>query len=266
MPRSWFWGSILLLALASCGDDDNGSPHEDAGSDAGGSSDAGRDAGDAGRDAGRDAGPGPDAGSDSGTPLTDAGGMDAATDAAASDSGTPSTDSGNLDASDLDATASDAGESDASESDASESDASASDASELDGSSTGDAATEDSGGDGETADAGPTETFAAIYDGILGPACAGCHNGPGHTSMLDLSSRNTAYTALYNVDAAGSGCGTVDVKRVLPGDADMSLLVQKLELSSDQVCGNHMPRPPVMDLTTEQISRIRTWIDEGAPE
>jgi hypothetical protein len=51
--------------------------------------------------------------------------------------------------------------------------------------------------------------------------------------------------------------------RVIPGDADNSYLVRKLEGASD-ITGLRMPRNSGPFLTTGQMAIIRRWINEGA--
>lgn len=129
----------------------------------------------------------------------------------------------------------------------------------LDASSGSDAGgAENDGGDAE-----PPESFAALYVDILGPTCGGCHSSDMHPSMLNLSSAPTAYMQLVNVPAAGGACASSGLKRVEPGNVPMSLLVQKVTLPDDQVCGSPMPRnaPP---LSAEQVTRISRWITQGA--
>jgi hypothetical protein len=55
--------------------------------------------------------------------------------------------------------------------------------------------------------------------------------------------------------------GAMGLKRVVPGNPDMSLLVQKVE--GTQMCGTIMPPNPP-PLTAAQKMQIRTWIMNGA--
>jgi hypothetical protein len=50
---------------------------------------------------------------------------------------------------------------------------------------------------------------------------------------------------------------------VVPGDAENSYLVHKLDGRSD-IVGQRMPRTSGPFLTEGQISIIRRWIDQGA--
>jgi|HubBroStandDraft_2_1064218.scaffolds.fasta_scaffold89416_2 hypothetical protein len=147
-------------------------------------------------------------------------------------------------------------------------------------------------------------TFTNVYTEVLGVSCGAtglynCHgsdngavqNGAVTNSSLDFSSKDTAYSALYNVKAMGSlaagetatlGCGSAPdsgapLIRVVPGDAKASLLYEKVENPSssyDPPCGERMPLPhdktginfsvPFVSLSSAQISLIEDWINAGA--
>ena len=68
-----------------------------------------------------------------------------------------------------------------------------------------------------------------------------------------------AYQNLVGVASVGKP-GAV---RVIPGDAENSYLVHKLEGRSD-IVGMRMPRTAGPFLTEGQILIIRRWIDQGA--
>jgi hypothetical protein len=106
------------------------------------------------------------------------------------------------------------------------------------------------------------DTFTEIYDDIfVGTGCAGggCHgSGAGNLSM---ATKEISYEALVNVPAAGAPCASSGLIRVVPEDPDASLLMDKI--SGDPSCGDTMPIAG--SLTEEQIARIRSWIERGAP-
>ncbi len=114
-------------------------------------------------------------------------------------------------------------------------------------------------------------TWTAIYDSIIvDGGCVGCH-GPGPASFidqsqLDLSDKDAAYAALVGAPAAGMPCGDEGAAdRVVPGDADGSMLVHKLEdglPDGGEVCGDSMPLGVL--LPPSQIAVVRQWIDDGA--
>ena len=120
-------------------------------------------------------------------------------------------------------------------------------------------------------------TFTSLYDDVFGPQAIGpgvgcaspyCHGGGSGVSetMVDglpgsgfsVSTKQSAYDSL--VDAEGSAnCG--GAIRVVPGDPDASLLVQKI---TDPPCGERMPMHSEESLSPEAIARIRAWIGAGA--
>ena len=116
------------------------------------------------------------------------------------------------------------------------------------------------GGSGSSSSAPPPlePTLASIQANIFTPTCAvsGCHSGPGAILQLRLDD-GFSYGSLVNVPAM-SGSGLV---RVIPGDADNSFLIQKLE--GTQAVGGRMPlNGPYFQQVT--IDVVRQWIDQGA--
>ena len=128
----------------------------------------------------------------------------------------------------------------------------------------------------------PEPTAAAIWDRIFRPSCAlsSCHGTATHAN-LDLSSLEASCAALIEQPS----CELPTRTRVIPGDPDDSLLLQKLVCVQlpqvdctpalgeiDPACpgtgANHsnlrMPfnNPPLPACLVESI---RTWILLGAP-
>jgi hypothetical protein len=119
--------------------------------------------------------------------------------------------------------------------------------------------------------AGPTPnlepTFSSIQRDIFNAAdssgrvaCTSCHNAQnarfaGNLNLADAS----AYSQLVNVASSGKN-GAV---RVIPGNADGSYLIQKIE-GAPGIVGERMPRTNGPFLTPGQIQIIRAWIDQGA--
>jgi hypothetical protein len=100
-------------------------------------------------------------------------------------------------------------------------------------------------------------TLASIQDNVFTPICTGCHSGAGAPQGLQLTAGNSAAN-LINVQSPQDPSLT----RVIPGDPDHSLLIQKLE--GTQTVGQRMPRGgPFLDQST--IDVIRQWITNGAP-
>ena len=119
--------------------------------------------------------------------------------------------------------------------------------------------------DGSASPAAPG-TFSAIYQDILAPKCAGpvCHGteSTGGSLVVDGSADASAVRAtLINRAPSGSECGTADLPLVVPGNPDRSLLYRKL--SDNPPCGARMP--PTGALTADELTSIRTWIQDGAP-
>lgn len=113
-------------------------------------------------------------------------------------------------------------------------------------------------------------TFSAIFDEIFtGTGCNGqpaCH-ATAAGGGLNLSSKEIAYTSLVNVAAMGVGpagaaaCTDSGLLRVVAGDPESSLLIQKLEHT--QTCGGPMPSADQM-LPPTQLQQLRSWIAQGA--
>jgi hypothetical protein len=92
--------------------------------------------------------------------------------------------------------------------------------------------------------------------------CVTCHNptGEGGTvGKLDMSSQSTAFTNLVGVAAAGAECSGKGT-RVVAGDADMSILYQKV---TTPTCGSMMPLGGAA-LANDLTDEIEGWINAGA--
>ncbi len=111
--------------------------------------------------------------------------------------------------------------------------------------------------------------WSQIYDFVIEPGCVLCHSNRDptrlHQSQLDLSTADIAYAALVGVRAMGdhnsTPCSETGATRVVAGDPDASLLVQKLEgvvADGSPVCGDRMIASPAA------IAKIRLWIAMGA--
>ncbi|MBW2464564.1 MAG: hypothetical protein JRH11_23150 [Deltaproteobacteria bacterium] len=115
-------------------------------------------------------------------------------------------------------------------------------------------------------------TWTAIYDRVIvGGGCLGCHDPDATVSFveqsaLDLSDKDGAYAAMVGVEALGTPCmaeGGAD--RIIPGDADGSMLIHKFENrlpDGGDICGG--PMPLGVPLPQSQIDVVRIWIDDGA--
>jgi len=112
------------------------------------------------------------------------------------------------------------------------------------------------GGDGTDS----VVSFADDVLPILTTSCnsAGCHSGTGQAGLSLESS--VAYDKLVDVNSTQ----VPSLKLVAPGDADNSYLIHKLE--DNQSVGSRMPTSPRPALSSDEIERIRAWIDDGAED
>ena len=115
---------------------------------------------------------------------------------------------------------------------------------------------------------GLTPTFSSIQENIFESSDSsgrvGVHSVPHgqgpHPAARTVASTTTSHTrSLVGVASVGKP-GAV---RVIPGDAENSYLVHKLEGRSD-IVGQRMPRTAGPFLTEGQMLIIRRWIDQGA--
>jgi outer membrane protein assembly factor BamB len=115
-------------------------------------------------------------------------------------------------------------------------------------------------------------TWSAVFqEVIVGTGCNGqpaCHASEAGGG-LNLRTKDLAYSSLVGVAAMGmdQGAGTQQcvasgLQRVVAGDPDASLLLQKLEHT--QTCGGPMPSASET-LPAAQLQQVRSWIGNGAP-
>ena len=89
--------------------------------------------------------------------------------------------------------------------------------------------------------------FATQVHPILAARCAPCHNSDKPPAGLTFTSRAAALK------------GGADGPAITPGDSEHSLLILKVTRKKGQLM------PPVGEpLSAEQISILKSWIDEGA--
>jgi hypothetical protein len=119
--------------------------------------------------------------------------------------------------------------------------------------------------------AGPTPglepTFSSIQREIFsapdatGRACVNCHTNAGRNPAGGLNLLpDFSYAALVNVASVTNRGAT----RVVPGDANASILIRKLE-GAPGLVGQRMPLGGPPYLTSGQMQIIRRWVDVGAP-
>ena len=118
----------------------------------------------------------------------------------------------------------------------------------------------DSGDDGTRPDGGGQAevSFADDIQPIFTASCAvgGCHGGGSTSGGLTLAA-GQSHAALVNVPAQQRP----DLKRIRPVEPDSSYLYLKIT-GAEGV--SIMPPPPSGSLPSDQITLIRTWIENGA--
>ena len=119
---------------------------------------------------------------------------------------------------------------------------------------------------GSSSPAAPTSsgstapTLSLIQTQIFDPGCATCHTDVGRNPSAGLNLKaGSAFANLVNVPSSGLP-GAV---RVIPGNANTSYIVQKLE-GAVGIAGSRMPRNGPPFLTDAQVKMIRDWIAAGA--
>ncbi|MDD9934315.1 MAG: hypothetical protein OXT09_11970 [Myxococcales bacterium] len=122
---------------------------------------------------------------------------------------------------------------------------------------------DDASGDGGQAGVDGGDSAAPSFDPVWamfearGCGSAFCHGaGQGELLMFDASG---TYEALVDVQAAGVDCAPGGKTRVAPGDAEASLLVEKMR--PDPSCGDVMPADGNDDA---DIQLVVDWIESGA--
>lgn len=105
---------------------------------------------------------------------------------------------------------------------------------------------------------GASVSFAQQVQPIFNAECTGCHRSIAPSGGLPLVA-GASYAALVNVAAVGCSDGR---RRVKPGDANASLLYQKMA-GSGFCSGGVMPLSGVLPAQTVDI--VRRWVCQGAP-
>ena len=117
------------------------------------------------------------------------------------------------------------------------------------------------GGTPVNGDTDGTVSFSADVQPILNTYCFRCHRAGGIADQAGVAFRAGAeesYDLLVNRPSALDAQLTL----VVPGDADASLLLDKVSSDSPMI-GDRMPQGGPF-LTESQIERIRDWIAQGA--
>ncbi len=112
----------------------------------------------------------------------------------------------------------------------------------------------------------PPPTFTTIYTTTITNKCSPCHttaSGDGVMfGKLDMTTQANAYANLVNVPAAGVSCSGKGT-RVVPGNADQSVMYLKVSTDDPTPCGNKMP-DGLAPLTDDEADDIEAWINAGA--
>ena len=113
----------------------------------------------------------------------------------------------------------------------------------------------------------PTSNFGYLHAAVFKPTCAnsGCHDGSFEPDFRTITSayNNTVYHNVLTNDASNSF-----TYRVKPGDADMSLMHERLLIALPSTSGI---MPPVyadewIVNKLAHINAIKTWINNGAKD
>jgi hypothetical protein len=98
-----------------------------------------------------------------------------------------------------------------------------------------------------------------------------CHSSAGSTDSGELDLADDPYADLLGRDGTGEPASNIagrarNLKRVVPGDPDHSLLVIKLQTkrSDDPDYGSGMPLPSPGSVCPATLAAIRAWIANGA--
>ena len=109
---------------------------------------------------------------------------------------------------------------------------------------------------------GQAISFSGDVQPIINARCTDCHRPGGFgpdSGVVMLLTSDRAYGDLVDQPSSQDG----ELVLVVPGDADASLLFQKVA-SNDPPVGSRMPLFGM--LTADEIAIIRDWIDQGAAD
>ncbi len=115
----------------------------------------------------------------------------------------------------------------------------------------------------------PAPTLTEIQSAIIGPKCAApCHSGAPADAAAGMVLSGNMYAIVVGVTAQGSKCKDKDFVRVVAGDPDSSLLMQKVRAKiagTAPPCGDAMPKGSNMPALSEaEAQRGEDWIRAGA--
>jgi len=109
-------------------------------------------------------------------------------------------------------------------------------------------------------------TFTTVYTTTITNKCSPCHTTASGAGVmfgkLDMTTQAAAYTNLVNQPTAGVACAGSGT-RVVPGNADQSVMYLKVSLDDAAPCGNKMP-DNLPALSSDEATGIEAWINAGA--
>jgi hypothetical protein len=134
------------------------------------------------------------------------------------------------------------------------------------------------GGDAEPvrggSSGGPLQpTFSSLERGLFSQSCSGCHyptySVNGAAGGLDFTAPPaTIYAALVSSGVSNDSFDvgrTAFPERVVPGNAEQSLLYQKLARDAPGDHGSQMPPTRAGPFDPAALAAVRAWIESGAP-
>ncbi len=118
-------------------------------------------------------------------------------------------------------------------------------------------------------------TFDSIHTKIFAASCGteggNCHSHDGALYSAGLNLADDPYTALLGSDGKGELAGNIsgsemNLRRVVPGDPDLSFLVIKLSTRTgmDPKYGSGMPFTDPGSVCPDTLATIKQWIASGA--
>jgi hypothetical protein len=112
-------------------------------------------------------------------------------------------------------------------------------------------------------------SYARDIAPIIANKCSPCHTTEGKGGQNWTYDNLVTNTTVTNALTMGCTYASKPTKRVIPGDADHSLLWIKMTLDTEQAtvhfCGDMMPLPSAKKpLLTPELDAFYRWIQQGA--
>ena len=112
---------------------------------------------------------------------------------------------------------------------------------------------------GETTTAGGLSFATDVWEPIFSMKCAPCHTSGASGTLGMGMTPETAYAAIVDIKSSSS------IDYVEPGDALQSYIFHKISgTQADVPMGSGGKMPQVGELSTDEITVIKTWINDGA--